>query len=251
MTRPVLKFTVLAITVYLIALIALFPASLAVRWFAPAMPGLTLGPADGTIWQGRMTGMTYAGWNPGTLEWTLEPLSLLTLAAAADVRIVRPDAAPLSANLRMTPGGDLRISGLQGVLTLAALEKMRVVPRNIASGDVILNLEYLEIVNGLPVTATGRIGLTGLQSTFLPGIALGSYEAELEPVENGIRANFRDVEAPLRIAGEARLQSDGRYTVTGSVTPTGETPENLRRGLAVLGSPNASGSYDFSFSGEL
>lgn len=249
--RLTAKLVALAISVYLAGLIARFPASLAIAWFVPATPGLVLGAADGTIWQGRIASIEYRGWNIGTADWSLEPFALFGLAVAADVKLERPGQGLLSAAVRATGAGRIEISDLQGAITLADLSRAKLVPGNIATGDVILNVENLELLNGRPVAADGRLGLANLRSALLPGVALGNYEGELATTDAGIAASFREVEAPLRVAGQGQLGADGRYTVSGSITPSAETPDALRRGLALLGQPDASGRYSFSFSGQL
>lgn len=250
MKRPVLKFTALAVVIYLAGLVTLFPASLAMRWFVPAMPGITLGNADGTVWNGHISGIGYRGWNIGAAAWSLEPLSLLQLSVGADVLIEREGRGPVSANVRITPE-TMAFGALRGAVTLAELGKAGILPSNIANGEIILNLDRLEVQNDLPVAADGVIGLTELQSALLPGVALGSFEAELETTDAGIEATFHELEAPLDIAGQALVKPDGSYTVSGSITPTPETPEQLRRGLMLLGQPDASGRYAFNFSGRL
>lgn len=250
MRRPVLKFAALAVAVYIAGLVALFPASLAVRWFVPDMPGVTLGAADGTVWNGHIAGISYRGWNIGAAEWSLEPLALFGLAIGADVLIERPGRGPVAANVRITPS-DIEFTALRGAVTLEELGRAGMLPANVASGEVILNLEQLVVRNDLPVAADGVLGLTDLRSALLPGVALGSYEADVETTESGISATFSEIEAPLDIAGQAEVKPDGSYTVSGTITPTPETPESLRRGLALLGQPDASGRYEFGFSGRL
>lgn len=249
--RLAVKLGVLAVVVYIAALVTLFPASLAIRWFLPATPGVVLGPAEGTVWTGRVASVEYRAWNIGAVEWSLRPLSLLALAVAADVRLERSGQGPMSASVRATTDGRVDIRDLQGGITLTDLSRAKLMPANIATGDVILNLQRLGLLDGRPMAAEGRIGLANLQSALLPGVALGNYEGEIETTDAGIIASFRELEAPLRVTGQAQLGQDGRYTVSGNITPSAETPDALRRGLALLGQPDASGRYSFSFSGQL
>lgn len=245
------KIGILAFLVYLAGLVTLFPAPLAARWFMPAMPGLVLGPAEGTIWNGRITDIEYRAWNIGAAEWSLRPFSLLALDIAADVKLERPTQGPMSAFIRATTDGQVDVRDLQGGITLADLSHAKIMPANIASGEVILNLQRLDLLDGRPVAAQGQIGLANLNSALLPGVALGNYEGEIETTDAGIIASFRELEAPLRVTGQAQLGQDGRYTVSGNITPSADTPDALRRGLALLGQPDASGRYSFSFSGQL
>lgn len=251
MKRRVLKLATLVVVVYLVTLFALFPASLAARWFMPPILGLVMGPVDGTIWNGRVAGVEYNGLNAGNTAWQLDPLALLTLRAVADIQLGRGDEAPVEFSVAASFGDRIEFNNLQGALTLAELEQARLMPRNVASGNVLLNIPQLVLTNQRPTFAQGRVGLTELQSRLLPGIPLGSYEGEIDTVNDVITLAFRDVEAPLRVSGQAQSQPDGRYTVTGEITPTNATPDALRHGLALLGQPDASGRYTFSFSGQL
>lgn len=246
-----IRYAALAGAVYLAGLVALFPASLAVRWFVPDIPGLHLGVVEGTIWNGRVNGIDYQGWSPGNATWSLQPLSLFSLAIAADVRLERSGKSPMTANVRVTADGHVRVNALHGVITLAELARAQLLPPNIATGDILLEMASIEFLDGRLVAAEGRAGLAGLRSTLLPGVALGSYEGNVETGGGGVNAVFHEVEAPLRVAGQATLQPDGRYAVSGNITPTSETPENLARGLMLLGQPDASGRYEFNFSGRL
>lgn len=251
MKRPVLKLMTLVVVIYLFTLLALFPASLAARWFMPPISGLVMGPVDGTIWNGRIAGVEYNGLNAGNSSWQLDPLALLTLRAVADVQLDRGDAAPMEFVVAAGLGNRIEVRNLQGTLTLAELEQARLMPRNIASGNVLLNVPRLVLENQRPTFAQGRVGLTELQSRLLPDVPLGSFEGEIDTANSVITLAFRDVEAPLRVTGQAQLQPDGRYTVTGNITPTNATPDALRRGFALLGQPDASGRYTFSFNGQL
>lgn len=251
MNRPMLKAAVLTVTVYIAGLIALFPAPLAARWFVPPVPGLVLGAAEGSIWHGQVNNVEYRGWNAGKLEWSVRPLSLLGLRLSAGVEITRGGGNDISAIATITPAGKIVITNLRGGLAIAELEQAQLVPRNFASGALLVNVDELEIVDGRPVTATGRLGLTGLRSPLLPDVPLGDYSASLQTGINGIAAEFSELEAPISIDGNALLHPDGRYTVSGHITPKRETPEILRRGLSLTGSPDASGRYTFSFEGNL
>lgn len=251
MKRPVLKMAALAVAVYLVSLLALFPAALAARWFVPPIPGLVLGATEGTVWDGRAHNVEYRGLNAGTLRWSVRPLSLLALRLTADVQVTRGGGEDISATATISPDGAIHVRNLRGGLAIAELEQAQLVPKNFASGALLVNVDELEIVDGRPATAIGRLGLTGLRSPLLPDVNLGDYSANLQTDVNGVAAEFSELEAPISVEGNALLRPDGRYTVSGHITPRSETPEMLRRGLSLMGSPDASGRYPFSFEGTL
>lgn len=251
MTVRAWKIALLFAVVFLIGLLAMFPAPLAARWFMPTVPGLALGPVSGTLWEGQIASLEYRELGFGRASWSIDPLALLTLSLAADVTLDQAGGAPLNASVSVSPAGRMNVKNLHGTLGLADLARAGLLPRNIARGDLMLDLERLGVVDGAIVAADGRAGLAGLQSTLLPGVALGSYEGQLETANDIVVATFSDVEAPLRLSGRAELKPDGSYTVSGSITPTAETPEKLQQGLRFLGQPDSSGRYNFSFQGRL
>ncbi len=245
------KIALLAILVFLAGLVALFPASLAVRWFLPEIPGLVLGAAEGSAWNGRVDGVEYNGWNAGNLHWSLNPLGLLLLRADADLRLART-GGEITAEVKAGMGGSVLIENLRGTLTVADLENARLVPPNFATGELVLNVESLMLEDGRPISAAGRIGLVRLQSPLLPRVALGDYAGEISTPEAGnIVLRFNELEAPLQVRGDATLDANGSYRVAGRITPLAATPEQIRRGLVFLGSPDNSGAYPFSFQGTL
>lgn len=249
MTRAGLRLTGLVVVVYLVGLLTLFPASLAVRWFVPDMPGLALGPTEGTIWRGRIDSVEYLEWPGGQASWKLNPLALLSLRANADIELRRHQGNTISAYVSARPDGSADIRSLRGTLTLRDLEQLRIVPRNVASGELLINMDRLQLHDGRLLAAEGRLALTDLRTPLLPNEPLGSYSAEVTTEDNAVVARYSQLEAPLEVSGDARVHPDGRYTVAGSILPTRETPEMIRRGLGFMGSPDSSGRYPFRFEG--
>lgn len=245
------KIAALCALVFLLGLVAMFPAALAARWFVPPVPGLVIGPLEGSIWEGRANSIEYRRMSLGATRWNVDPLGLLALTLDAQVTVERENAAPLRADVAISPSGEIEVESLSGTLTLADLEHAGLMPRNIARGDVMLDVAALRLADGRILAADGRAGLVNLQSSLLPGVSLGSYEGRFETGADTVTATFSDVEAPLRLNGRAELRPDGSYTASGTIIPTADTPEALRQGLMFLGQPDASGRYNFSFDGRL
>lgn len=93
-------FLVLAgLSVAAVALLAFFPAALALRLLAPSVPGLTLDDARGTIWNGRVERVALSGERLGRLRWTADPRALLEGAYVADF-VLEDGAAQAQGHLR-------------------------------------------------------------------------------------------------------------------------------------------------------
>ena len=250
MKRPRLKLALLAIVVFVVGLVVRFPASIGANLAADQVPGFSPGMAEGTIWNGTLHGPSFNGRQLQTVHWDFEPLELFLLHAAADID-VRLDGETLSAEIIANPSGRLEIGKLRGSITLASLARLKLMPENIARGNLLLDIDALALENGRLVAANGRAQLTGLESMMLNGVSLGDYAGTLENTDNGIQLTFRDIAAPLELSGTAQLTADGSYRTSGTLRPTDNTPPPLRNGMTFLGRPDSSGRYNFSFNGRL
>ena len=65
--------------------IAIAPASLIAPFFSSANGNVSYANLEGTVWQGKVTGLTVSGARVGDVEYKLSALSLLTLAPRIDV----------------------------------------------------------------------------------------------------------------------------------------------------------------------
>lgn len=250
MKKPRLRIILLASVVFVVGLLVKFPASVGASMIESRVPGLSLGPADGTLWDGRVNAPQFRGRAIQSLDWELVSWRFLLLQVAADIEL-RIDGETVSASVVATPGGRIEVSGLRGNIKLASLERLRLMPSNLARGEVLLDIDALALEDNRLVAANGRAQLTGLESLLLKGTRLGDYAGTLENTDDGIRINFRDINAPLELQGQALLAADGSYRAEGSVRPTDETPDQLRQGMQFLGQPDSSGRHRFSFKGKL
>lgn len=247
---PTRKIILLGIVVFLLGLLVKLPASVVLPAGAGLLPGTSISQASGSAWNGKASGVTVAGRRLDSVEWDLAVLRLLLLQLSADVSA---NVAGDRLSARVTAGldGRIEVHQLRGSVQLASLEQLRLLPRGMASGEVLLDIEQLLLDAGKPVEATGRAQLAGLRSGMLPGVALGNYAGTLQTNEQGIRLDFRDTEAPLELQGSATLLPDGSYRSQGTVRPTGDSPQQLREGMKFLGPQDDSGRYRFSFNGRL
>lgn len=244
------KLVALGFAAFFVFLVANFPADLAVRWFAPQLPELSTGIVEGSIWSGRARNAGFQKFTATEIRWTLHPFALFTGALEADLTVKLPHGG-IDASVHQTTSGSTEFENLRGSLRLADAAALGFIPRNIAEGEILLNIEKLQLINGHPAAANGRIGLTGLESALLRGVSLGSYQADIVTKEEAIEATFADVEAPMRVQGSFVLQNNGRYTVDAKLLPVEGAPKEIENSLKFLGQADASGRYSFRSSGQL
>lgn len=248
MTRR--RLIALGIGVFLGGLVIRFPANAAVAWFLPEIPGVEIGTATGTIWQGRLLGVQYRKLAIERIDWDISATALLTGSVQADLN-ARLHDGELHATVSHGFGGTTTITNLKGTAPLAIASHIGVMPRDFASGEILLNFQTVQLDNGKPIAVEGRGALTNLRNSLMPDVALGDYEAVLNSTEQGIVGNFRDLHAPVEISGSATLQPTGQYSVSASLRPRPDAPEKLQEALKFLGPEDSEGRRQVEMEGHL
>lgn len=251
MNPVVLRYALFFLIVYLLALLASFPAEQAYRMARQLGPlPVELYGIDGTSWRGRAQTVRIDDVSLRDFEWTLRPLPLLigraearialrigegtltgitgrTLGGASYARDVRIDAA--LADLGAVAGfGDL---GLRGRLH-GDFERLRVGNREV------------QAMKGTLAIADGGIG-EPLNMIF------GSFVADIETRDEGIHAALRDREGPLRAEGALTLQPAGEWRLRLRLAPRDPADARTRDMLRSLGRPGAEGQIELTRNGAL
>ncbi|NIW24491.1 MAG: type II secretion system protein GspN, partial [Gammaproteobacteria bacterium] len=206
----------LAAGVYVAASLALFPAGTAYRWFAP--PELNIAGIEGSVWRGRAALASINGVGVYDLEWSINPLSLLTGRLRARIQARQPDGF-LNADVTAGPGS-IRVLDMQATTSLATIGQAASVGD--VQGLISAQLTELELDQGWPVRAVGQVRIADLQTPLLmpngPSdlIPLGNYVIQL--IDSGtadIRGSFEDQGGPVEVEGSFTLTRDRTYELTG------------------------------------
>lgn len=248
------RFPLLALGVgaYLAFAIASFPASIATRWFAP--DPLALAGTEGTIWRGTVDYGGFDGLAFSDLRWQLHPAALLTgrLSLSLEARL---NDGFVRTGLTVS-GGRIRVRDLSGTTNLATLDGA--LPLTGVHGNVSLQLDELELVDGWPVAATGTVRVANLSAPPVipvPGItsvALGNYSARLTTSgQAGIAAIVNDDGGPLELEGRADLGNDRTYSLAARIRPRADATLELVEGLKIMAPPGPDGWHSIEFGGPL
>lgn len=238
------------------AVFAAFAATLLARF--PAAWALKLAPAGliecsepvGTLWKGRCTQAAFRGTPLGALTWDLRAASLLRARIGGHATVQR-QGATAEGDFEAGFGGALDARNLR---TSFELDPALVpgVPPNVR-GRVSADMGSLALRKGRIARAAGRIEVRGLRQLGAPEITLGDYELVFdgEPLPDGaLPGRLRDLGGgPLGIEATLTLTPEPGYLLEGLVTARPDTPAELARQLAILGSPDASGRRPFSVAG--
>lgn len=232
---------------FLIAVVALLPARVVYQWVSPAE--LRLAGISGTVWSGRASHASVNGWYIRNLEWRARPWALALGQAKAQVS-GEPAAGFFEATVGIGAGGRVTVTAATASVSLASLAGALSQPG--LSGAANLQIERLEIHDGLPVAATGRLAIDSLFAPLIYEAApIGGYQAEFFTREDGIAASVEDTDGVLDLAGSLTLSPDRNYAFVAKLAPKPGIDEGLRNRLRFLGNPDERGQYELRLEGEL
>jgi hypothetical protein len=234
------RLVLLGLACYLLALLLTFPASLAIRLFAPETLGVQ--SPRGSVWSGSAAAASFGGYYFGKTDWSFRPFELLRGRIAYHIESQGPDGF-VNGVFALTPGGDLRISGLSGTASIQALSPLLPpeLPASLFKGRVQLELDDLHVADGWPQSAHGRVELMDL--TFLappqPPELLGNYAMDLDTADGEpLRGSFKDVTAPLEIKGTLTLNADRTYDLQCTARAKPNASANLRQSIPLICPPS-------------
>lgn len=247
-----LSWIALGAGAYLAFAVASFPASVAYRWFAPDQ--LALASIEGTVWQGSAA---YGGVQDlafSDLRWQLKPMALLTGRLSLDAEARLADGFVRSeitlTRSRMTFRNLAAATRLEVFAALTPLGDVR--------GNLSLNLEQIDVLDGWPVSASGSLRVAELAAPPLfpmPNVSLvtlGNYSARITTSdEPGIVALVNDEGGPLQLTGQVSLARDRSYRLEARIVPRADATDVLVEGLKFMSPANAGGEHQIVLTGRL
>lgn len=242
------RWIALGVVGFLAFAAALFPASVAYRWFAPDQ--IRLSGLEGTVWSGHAALGSAAALGFHDIRWQARTWPILLARPGFRIETGFGDGF-FQTDVRFTAGG-IALMEVRSSCSLSAFAAA--LPIDGIQGQLSMALGEVVLRDGWPTTITGELRLGQLTVPSLVGgdpIYLGNYNVTLSGA-NGLRGSFADQGGPLQVRGTAELGSGGQYEIRGLVQARPEADALLRRGIELLtGEPDDAGMRAFSFSGTL
>lgn len=233
---------------FLVTLLVNAPARL-LSWVLPAEQVVMQGFA-GTVWNGSasrcMIELPVGFLHLGSVQWSLDPWSLLTLA---------PRVVVQSKWGQQTAAGALQLRGSQDLLVedfegRVGADLLRQFAPLAVGGSFNAQLAVLELRGGLPYRAQGR--LVWQQASWLSPrgpVALGSYALDVEqPEGEALVGEVITLNGPLEAKGGVRLEGR-RYELDLLAGGDAALNAELKNALALLAEPGPEG-YRIALEGE-
>lgn len=236
------------VLLFLVVLAATAPAHLMAR-LLPA-DSVRLSGFSGTIWEGEASSAIVqidSNWvQLGQVQWSLSQLYLLMLSPTADVES-RWGQQRLSANVRLSPSGDVLLRGLESRFSAGLVKNW--LPMDLR-GDVALQTNEFRISDGKAQSGRGRLvwqeaswrGSRGLRP-------LGDYVLQFEVTgPQQLEGRVSTLAGPVQVEGG--LSASGRsYAVDASLSSDQAFDPELASALALMAAP-VDGGFQLKFESE-
>lgn len=237
---------VAALLLFLVFLLVLLPARVAVGWMS--LPSVGLSGVSGTIWSGSATQLSTGTAALGSLRWVNGSLGILIGSPAWDIELERPDGF-VRGHVRVSGGGNLHLEGVDAVGSLSNLEKF--LPLYGTQGGVTVRIEQLTIEDKQFALIQGKIVIDRVKTNALKSGDLGTIELSfpgdaVAPLTGQLTA----LDGPLLIRdGQIVVSADGSYQIDGRIAPAPDAPKEIVDAMQFMGSPDGEGFRQFSQAG--
>lgn len=250
--KSALRYGLLGLLAFLLSLLLLAPATLAMKFLAERLPGFSVQTVEGDLTEGMASGVRWRGVRVDRLAWDWRPLALFTGWLEFHLKIDDPEIR-LAGKAAINPGRRLRFRELTGRLRLAELAALAGQSKPPLQGVVEFDLQNLCLnPAGLPQAAGGVAHLLNLRVTLGQPLTLGDFTAQLKPSDpEGVQGVIQDNNGPLALEGAFSVTPDGRYRFNGQVAVRDANNRALRQAMNLLGPPASDGRWALSFSGVL
>jgi hypothetical protein len=259
MIKTTLKIMLLLILSYVAFVIAKIPADFA--WHKANVPQQQAKLYDiaGTLYNGTAALLVTPNITLNTVSWEWRASKLLTadigylLKAHTENGKVSANASVPLSQLLIGAVSDASASQIRGTVPLADLPLPKIAKSVPLEADLLLNLDSLEITDQFPSEATGSIILGNITFTLGDEITLiGAIFADLSTQESGeIVADLSSDGEMLDLAAVAKLQTDGRWSVEGTLVLSDDLPPVLFPVFGSIGKRQRDGSYLIAHNGQL
>ncbi|MGB9430214.1 MAG: type II secretion system protein N [Gammaproteobacteria bacterium] len=237
------------IIVYLVFLLATFPAGYAVAWLQKRAPDVRLTAVTGSVWSGAAQDLILKGRSWGALQWHFDWRAPFSGHLGYSLQLHSPDL-DLHGRVAGGRGDELLLQDLRGQLGIAHLAPWLPLPPGSVGGTLKMQLARVVLVHRLPTLADGVVSLVNVNLLWPESLVLGSYQLKLQSqAHQPIQGSLMDTSGPLILQGSVSLTAGGRYTVQGTLVsrdPTNAALNNLLHYLPV----NSAGQHPFSFDGQ-
>jgi hypothetical protein len=232
--------------VFVVGLVAMFPARVAIHWWVPA--DLAIAGIEGSVWSGRANEASYGGMYCKDVSWSINGLRLFVGELSYRVNAT-PASGLFESDIGVGRDGAISLSNLTAELPLGLFEKVAAI-RGLR-GRARFDFERVKILDNLAVVADGVLTVANLTVPIVARDSLGGYRAEFFTQNNGIAASIEDTDGVVDLAGSIQVRKDRTFEFIGQVVAKPNTPESVSRQLQFLPPADDRGQQEIRLEGIL
>jgi len=252
LSRPVVRWIIIGLVVYLTFLIINLPASLLFSQFGKR--GVQASTITGTLWHGRAANIQAGVLQLGNAEWQLRFLPLLSGKLAVDVKLT-PVKGFAQGRVSISLSGAIAFNDLSASLPLESIVGAGGLPGGWV-GTAQAKLSELVLKDNWPIGAKGTIDVIDLTGPTREPNNIGAYRLTFNGSSAGKKdelvGSLQDLPgAAINVVGTLKLGAGHSYELDTMVGPRPNTPHSIADGMQILGAPDAQGRRPFSVAGTM
>ncbi|MDH5570553.1 MAG: type II secretion system protein N [Gammaproteobacteria bacterium] len=225
--------------IYCVSLIINFPAHIAWQ-FVPtaATQSIRFNAIEGTIWHGRISGLTISGLDVGQLNWKLKPLSLLLAQLELDTSL-NGNNKKMQGKFAFTADGLINGQSISGSLQAAQLNPYTL-PISL-QGMLTIDIQTLQYQQGTTLSIVGDLKWNNASVDMVQAVELGKVEVVIQPAPNGIGLKVKNSDSALAVDGTITLDVKGLYQTNLGLFNRDPTRTDIATIIQMIGKPDATG----------
>ncbi len=243
---------IIGVAVYLLFLIMLFPANVAVS-LAPLPKNINISGVSGTVWSGSAALVTVDKRQLEQVRWELSPWGLFLGKANLDLTIGSRANAVNGKGFISLSSSAINIEQLRfDAPSEFLLGKTRLPFKTEVEGNFSLIVQ--QFAQGQPwcEQLNGKLFVQQFQVNNQFGkYPLGNVEVGLTCEDGNIKVATDEAMNGLGLSGTALLKADKLVQVSAKIKETTAQPEDLKKALSFLGKQDSQGYYPITYQGRL
>ncbi len=240
----------LGLFVFVLSLVARFPADVAYRALADQMGDrLSVSSIEGTVFAGKATVVVENDLSFDSVAWRWQPMAALSGRLEFGTRWAIP-AGELGARVGLEIGGDVVVSEIDGRLSLVRLLQSFDAKTGGFNGWLTPEIEALRFRDGELESMKGVLYVRNFVWQNGTSVQLGDVAAEFDNGALPWAFDLRDDGGPVRLSGNLTVEEGGAYQLGVALAPRNQNPE-LEQFFAIIGPGDSEGQRFLSYSGNL
>ncbi|ASJ76646.1 type II secretion system protein N [Granulosicoccus antarcticus] len=239
------RLCLLGLVAYLIAVVVLFPAAPVVNHFRPQLGPVALEGVKGKLYNGVIDRVRSTDdllpLEFRNVGWVLSPKALLGGAAGAAIRFDGYGGSG-SVDVARSFNGNVTISDLDYTAQAKELEVLLPVPIASFTGELLVQIDKLVLVNDLLKSANGKLTWNNAALETPVQTSLGTVNVIIEPKDEKSHViNVSAVGGEVLMDGSATVSLNGDFATNILFTPSPDASSAVINGLRQMGRADAQG----------